>query len=114
MFNFYPDIPTIKRFTDVSDFLDYCQDHPEARDSVSPGGAANRLGVSRQRVYSLIRSGRLRAWLIFSKGAGPSRDTSLFNRASYIYVSSTDVDSYKNAPRSKGGFPTHRRNRVAS
>ena len=31
-------------------------------DSVSPGGAANRLGVTRQRVFQLIAEGVLRCW----------------------------------------------------
>jgi hypothetical protein len=39
-------------------------------DAVSPGGAASRLGISRQRVFQLIDAGQLDCWRVRESGSG--------------------------------------------
>lgn len=82
----------------------YAIGHPEAVDTYSPGGAAGRLGVTRDRVYQLIQDGRLRAWFVFDEQAGEAHDVS-GNRASYVYVSAEDVHAYAATPRRPGPKP---------
>ena len=98
------DGPRTKRFRSVGEFHVYAIGHPEVLDSVSPGGAAARLGVGRERVYQLIGDGRLRAWFIFDQGEGEAHDVP-GNRASYVYVSWEDVEAYGASPRRPGPKP---------
>jgi hypothetical protein len=98
----WPD--TVKKFGSMREFEAYWQDHPEVTDSVSPGGAASRLGVSRQRVYDMIKQGHLRAWMIYDCEVGGCYDVP-GNRASFIFVSSPDIEAYLSVPKSKGGRP---------
>jgi len=93
----------VMSFDSVSDFVNYCIDHPEASNSVSPGGAASMLGVSRQRVHSLMSTGKLRAWVIYERGL-PCDDPP-GNWASFIYVSVDDIEARLAAPVNKGGRP---------
>jgi hypothetical protein len=90
--------------------MDYCEEHPEAKDSVSPGGAAAVMDCSRQFVYSLVRRGKLRAWTIYDADAGPAGyqgpgKTSPNEQASYIYISHADCIRHAQQPKNKGGRP---------
>lgn len=96
--------PRTKSFRSVGEFHLYAIGHPEALESVSPGGAAGRLGVGRERVYQLIADGRLRAWFIFDQAEGECRDVPA-TRASYVYVSWSDVEAYASSPRRPGPKP---------
>jgi hypothetical protein len=98
------DGPRTKRFSSVNEFHLYAIAHPEALNSYSPGGAAARLGVGRERVYQLIGDGRFRAWFIFDQGEGEAHDVP-GNRASYVYVSAEDVHAYGANPRRPGVKP---------
>lgn len=49
----YPDIPSLMRAI---------RKGIVPVEAISPGGAAHRLGVSRQRVFQLIAEGRLKCW----------------------------------------------------
>lgn len=82
-------------------FSDFADSHPEAMDTVSPGGAAARLGVGRQRIYDLVKQGRLRAWMVYDCETGGCFDVP-GNRASYVFVSYPDVESYSATPRRAG------------
>lgn len=92
---------TVWKFGSVEAFHKFADSHPEARNSVSPGGAASRLGVGRQRVYNLIGEGRLRAWMVYDCEVGGCFDVP-GNRASYVYVSAADVEAYGASPRKVG------------
>lgn len=92
---------TVWKFGSVEAFHQYADSHPEARNSVSPGGAAVRLGVGRQRVYDLIEAGRLRAWMVYDCEVCGCYDVP-GNRASYVYVSASDVEAYRVSPRKVG------------
>jgi hypothetical protein len=94
---------TTWRFDSVDEFGAYVRDHPEAL-GISPGGAAARLGVGRQRVYDLIKAGKLRAWFVYDCQAGSCYDVP-GNKASFVFVSAEDVERYGVTPRSKGGRP---------
>lgn len=100
--------PLVKSFQSVSDFVDYCREHPEAQNSVSPGGAAAIIKCSRQYVYKLAQSGRLRAWTVYEKQSagyqGPNR-TPPYEKATFVYVSAEDCETYVNSPKGKGGRP---------
>lgn len=102
---FFPSIPTLMRFKSHDEWMDYFLAQPERLSVVSPGHVASRLGVSRQRVYALLRTGKLRGWLIYDSEAGSCYDTSRHNTASYIYISSDDVERYRTSPKDKGGRP---------
>jgi len=92
---------TVWKFGSMSEFVAYWQMHPEVGSIVSPGGAATRLDVGRQRVYDLIASGKLRTWMVYDCEVGGCYDVP-GNRASYVYVSSSDVEAYRVSPRKVG------------
>jgi hypothetical protein len=95
----YP--PTVKKFGSMREFNAYWDDHPEVADTVSPGGAAARLGVGRQRVYDLIAAGKLRAWLVYDCEVGGCYDVP-GNRASYVFVYHPDIEAYAASSRKPG------------
>lgn len=96
--------PRTKSFSSMGAFHLYAISHQEAVDTYSPGGAAARLGVTRERVYQLVHEGRLRAWFVFDEQAGEAQDVP-GNRASYVYVSAEDVVAYGATPRKRGPKP---------
>jgi hypothetical protein len=102
---------TTWRFETPEEFRAYVQDHPEAL-GISPGGAAGRLGVTRQAIYDLIKRGKLRAWFVYDCEAGSCYDVP-GNRASYVYVSQEDVAAHGAKPRDVGGRPRKEEARVA-
>jgi hypothetical protein len=94
----------VMKFQSCDEFQAYVQaGHIEAI-GISPGGAAWRLGVTRQRVYEMINQGHLRAWFVYDCEVGACCDVP-GNKASYVYISADDVDAYLQAPKSKGGRP---------
>lgn len=102
--------PLVKNFQSVSAFMDYCDEHPEARNSVSPGGAAAIIDCSRPYVYSLVQRGKLRAWTIYERDLGPAGyqgpdNTPPNEKATYVYISFEDCQRYVLNPRQKGGRP---------
>lgn len=96
----YQVTPNTWKFKSSREFHVYCDEHPEAIDTISPGGAAACLGVSRQRVYDLIEQGVLRAWFIYEPGLHCNDVRG--NRASYVFVFDNDVQRYKISPRKPG------------
>lgn len=54
--------------------------------TVSPGGAAAILGVTRQRIHQLMKAGRLESWLFYDGERG--------NRPSYCEISVADCHQY--------------------
>jgi excisionase family DNA binding protein len=105
-------VQTVWKFSGMGEFLEYCDKHPEGRDTLSPGGAAAELGVTRQQVYNLIKAGKLRAWFVYECG-NPCFDVP-GNRASYVFVSCGDVALYAVTPKSKGGRPLWKGQQVAA
>lgn len=91
-------------FNSNEEFGAYAAKHPEVYRSVSPGGAAAELSLSRQRVHQLFEAGVIRAWVIYDKQAGPC-DVPPGCRASYIYISWEDVEAYKVSYRKPGPKP---------
>lgn len=89
---------TAIRFNGIREFIEYANAHPDAMDAVSSARAASILGVGRQRVYDLIKSGKLRAWFIYD----PASDYETSDLASVVWVSSKDIDSYRVSPRKRG------------
>lgn len=102
---FFPSIPTLMKFKSHDEWMDYLLAQSERLSVVSPGYVAGYLGVSRQRVYTLLRTGKLRGWLVYESADGACNDTSRHNTASYIYISSDDVERYRTSPKDKGGRP---------
>lgn len=51
----------MKKFRTMGEWLAWCEEHPEWLQSVSPGGAAARLGISRQAIMQAIRENRIEA-----------------------------------------------------
>lgn len=91
------------KFGSQEEFHKYVDEHPEAMRSVSPGGAAARLGVSRQAVYDLIKRGKLRAWFVYDAEIGSCYDVP-GNTASYVYISHDDIEQ-RIAESPKAGRP---------
>lgn len=62
----------VRKFKDMEEWARALDN--EDRDDLlgpSPGGAAGQLGVSRQRVHTMIKTGKLDAISILRKGEGP-------------------------------------------
>ena len=102
--------PLVRSFSSMKDFLDYARDHPEAENSVSPGGAAEALGCDRPYIYRLVSKGKLRAWTIYDKQAGSAGYQGIGNtppneKASYVMISFDDIQEYISSPKEKGGRP---------
>jgi hypothetical protein len=51
----------MKKFRTMAEWVTWCTDHPEWLASVSPGGAASRLGISRQAIMQAINENRIEA-----------------------------------------------------
>lgn len=51
----------MKKFRTMAEWVTWCNDHPEWARAVSPGGAANRLGISRQAIMRAIGENRIEA-----------------------------------------------------
>lgn len=51
----------MKKFRTMAEWFAWCEEHPEWLSSVSPGGAAGRLGISRQAIMQAIRENRIEA-----------------------------------------------------
>jgi len=103
--------PKVISFQSFQAFLDYCEDHPEAQDSVSPGGAASMLGCDRQFVYSLARRGKVRAWTVYDQDVGPAGPQGIGGKppqekASFVFVCGDDLRDYLRQPKNKGGRPS--------
>lgn len=81
-------------FKSNEEFGAYAVKHPEVFHSLSPGGAAAELNVSRQRVHDLFEGGKLRAWVIYEEHEGFQKIIG-GRRASYIYISMDDVMARK-------------------
>lgn len=95
----------VMKFSSCDEYFKYVETHPETYKTVSPGGAASRLGITRQGVYQLIKRGKLRAWLVYDEEAGGCYDVP-GNRASFVYISTEDIERYMSEPRDKGGRPS--------
>ena len=78
----------IKKFYDEDEFREYLLANPEAI-GVSPGGAANLLGVTRQRLHQMIAQGLFRAWYLYEK-----EYDRVLKRATCIYISKEDLQAY--------------------
>jgi hypothetical protein len=52
----------MKRYRTLAAMMRAMQDGEIPANVVSPGGAANALGITRQAVHSRINNGTLRAW----------------------------------------------------
>jgi hypothetical protein len=94
----------VMKFNSSDEFRAYVDSGHSEAIGYSPGGAASRLGVSRQRVYEMVKQGHLRAWFVYDCEVGPCLDVP-GNKASFVYISGDDVDDYLKAPKSKGGRP---------
>ena len=90
---------TAIRFNNIREFFEYARANPDALDAVSSAKASVLLGVGRQRVYDLINSGKLRAWSVYDT------DSDVDDHACVIWVSSKDIESYRSAPKNRGGRP---------
>jgi hypothetical protein len=97
-------VENVVKFGSNQEFLEYVERHPEVMKSVSPGGAASRLGITRQGVYNLIKRGKLRAWFVYDEEVGGAYDVP-GNSASYVFVSMEDIDRRLSEPKDKGGRP---------
>jgi hypothetical protein len=51
----------MKKFRTMAEWHAWCEDHPEWLHCVSPGGAAGRLGISRQAIMRAINENRIEA-----------------------------------------------------
>jgi hypothetical protein len=94
----------------MKDFFEYAREHPEAENSVSPGGAAAALKCDRPYVYRLVSKGKLRAWTIYDKNGGSAgyqgiNDTPPNEKASVVLISWDDIRAYMASPKDKGGRP---------
>jgi hypothetical protein len=89
------------KFRSGVDFFNYVATHSEVCNSLSPGGAAAQLGVTRQQIYNLVQAGTVRAWLVYDHAIGPCLDVP-GNRASYVFVSADDIEAYRVSPKIKG------------
>lgn len=89
----------ITKFYDVEEFRKYLLAHPEAI-GLSPGGASNLLGVSRQRLHQMIAQGFFRAWYLYEKPFD-----GLLKRAVCIYISKEDLLAYLETYNKVGGRP---------
>lgn len=98
----------VHRFYNSKAFQEYVLKHPEAI-GLSPGGAAQRLGVSRQRVYQLMDTGDLEHWLVYDLSEGPCGDWPK-TAASYVFISEADVLRLLDMPRVPGRHrpPVHK------
>lgn len=94
----------VMKFNSPDEFRAYVESGHSEAIGYSPGGAAARLGVSRQRIYEMIEQGHLRAWFVYDCEIG-SGCNAQGNQASIVLVSSEDVYAYRQAPKSKGGRP---------
>jgi|WetSurMetagenome_2_1015567.scaffolds.fasta_scaffold650089_1 hypothetical protein len=94
----------VMKFNSSDEFRAYVESGHSEAIGYSPGGAAARLGVSRQRVYEMIEQGHLRAWFVYDCEVGPCLDVP-GNKASFVYISADDVNAYLQAPKSRGGRP---------
>jgi hypothetical protein len=91
----------VHRFWSSKAFDEYVRTHPEFEFGLSPGGAASRLGVSRQRVYQLMASGDLEHWLVYDLAEGPCPDFPK-TAASFVFISEADVEKLSSMDRRWG------------
>src|SRR4051794_29936530 len=63
-------------------YLQALEEQQSEGGTVSPGGAAAILGVSRQRVHDLLREGRFRAWAFYERPV---------DRAGYVEIAVRDI-----------------------
>jgi hypothetical protein len=92
----------IVRFNSHAEFLEYLRDHPEVLDSVSPGGAANRLGVTRQAIHNMMKRGKVRAWIVYDKDISRANGYWI-TRPSTILIPNEDIERYKAESLNKPG-----------
>jgi hypothetical protein len=66
---------------------------------LSLGGAASRLGVTRQRIAGLQKQGKIRSVRVYDS----AWDMDSGARPAAVLVSGADVEAYAKAPKDKGG-----------
>ena len=72
-------------FATTREFGRYAANHPEVYDSVSPGAACALMDLSRTHVHHLIKTGKLRAWIIRSP---------LCERSNYVFIHEESIHRF--------------------
>lgn len=79
-------------FNSISEFSEYIKLHPETLASLSPGGAAGRLGITRQAVHKLINRGKLKTWIVYDEEA--RKFEGLGKQPCIILISKEDIEKW--------------------